>query len=66
MLTSFPATEPYEHGMLAVGDGQQVYWESCSNPSSKPAVVLHGGPGSGCTAGMRRWFELRAFRIVLA
>ena len=65
LLTSFPATEPYEHGMLAVGDGQQVYWESCGNPSGKPAVVLHGGPGSGCTAGMRRSFDPRAYRIVL-
>jgi proline iminopeptidase len=51
--------------MLAVGDGQQVYWESCGNPSGKPAVVLHGGPGSGCTAGMRRSFDPRAYRIVL-
>ena len=36
--------EPYATGMLDVGDGQQIYWEECGNPSGKPAVFLHGGP----------------------
>jgi proline iminopeptidase len=64
-LNRFPAIEPYEHGMLEVGDGQHVYWEACGNPDGKPAVVLHGGPGAGCTAGMRRSFDPGAYRIVL-
>ena len=51
MTGLFPAIEPYHHDMLAVGDGNQVYWETCGNPLGKPAVVVHGGPGSGCTAG---------------
>jgi proline iminopeptidase len=51
--------------MLDVGNGQQVYWEVCGNPSGKPAVVLHGGPGSGCTPGLRRYFDPAAYRIVL-
>ena len=59
-----PEIEPYETGMLDVGDGQQLYWECCGNPDGKPAVVLHGGPGSGCTPGARRMFDPRAFRIV--
>jgi len=33
--------------MLDVADGQQVYWEVSGNPDGKPAVLLHGGPGSG-------------------
>jgi proline iminopeptidase len=61
----YPEIEPYEHGMLAVGDGNLVYWETCGNPDGKPALVLHGGPGSGCTAGMRRYFDPAAYRIVL-
>jgi proline iminopeptidase len=64
-LSSFPAIEPYAHGMLDVGNGERVYWEACGNPEGKPAVVLHGGPGSGCTAGMRRTFDPGAYRIVL-
>ena len=47
-----PLAVPYDHGMLDVGDGNLVYWETCGNPAGKPAVVLHGGPGSGCTPGL--------------
>ena len=61
----YPEIEPYDHGMLDVGDGQRVYWEMCGNPEGKPAVVLHGGPGSGCTPGWRRYFDPDAYRIVL-
>jgi proline iminopeptidase len=51
--------------MLDVGDGTLLYWETCGNPDGKPALVLHGGPGSGCTPGMRRYFDPGAYRIVL-
>lgn len=61
----YPEIEPYEHGMLDVGDGNLVYWEQCGKPDGKPAVVLHGGPGSGATPGHRRWFDPAAYRIVL-
>lgn len=56
---------PYDAGMLDVGDGHQLYWEACGNPDGKPAVVLHGGPGSGCTPWYRRWFDPDLFKIVL-
>jgi proline iminopeptidase len=65
MAGLYPEIEPYEHGMLDVGDGNRVYWEVCGNPNGKPAVVLHGGPGSGCTPGWRRYFDPGAYRIVL-
>lgn len=64
-MTLYPEIEPYESGMLQVGDGQQLYWEACGNPAGKPALVLHGGPGSGCTPGHRRYFDPAAYRIVL-
>jgi proline iminopeptidase len=65
VLTRFPPIEPYAQGMLDVGDGQHLYWETCGNPDGKPAVVLHGGPGSGCTPGHRRNFDPARYRIVL-
>ena len=65
MTPRFPPIEPYEHGMLDVGDGNHVYWETCGNPDGKPALVVHGGPGSGCSAGHRRRFDPQLFRIVL-
>ena len=64
-MSLYPEIEPYEHGMLDVGDGQKIYWETCGNPAGKPALVLHGGPGSGCTPGWRRYFNPDRYRIVL-
>ncbi|GAA1848911.1 prolyl aminopeptidase [Actinomadura bangladeshensis] len=60
-----PALEPYETGMLDVGDGNRVYWETCGNPQGKPALVVHGGPGSGCRPTMRRHFDPDRYRVVL-
>ncbi|MGH9065487.1 MAG: prolyl aminopeptidase [Acidimicrobiales bacterium] len=56
--------EPYDRGMLEVGDGQAVHWETSGNPSGKPAVALHGGPGSGLSAGRRQSFDARRYRLV--
>ncbi|MDX6249001.1 MAG: proline iminopeptidase [Kribbellaceae bacterium] len=61
----YPEIEPYEHGMLDVGDGQLVYWEVCGNPDGKPAVVLHGGPGSGAGPFWRRRFDPAKYKVVL-
>jgi len=64
-VSPYPPIDPYEHGMLDVGDGHRVYWEQCGDPAGKPALVLHGGPGSGCTPGWRRYFDPDRYRIVL-
>jgi len=61
----YPPIEPYDHGMLDVGDGNRVYWETCGNPDGKPAVVVHGGPGAGCSPGQRRSFDPARYRAVL-
>ncbi len=65
MTDLYPEIEPYEQGFLEVGDGNRVYWEVCGNPQGKPALVLHGGPGSGCTPWYRRLFDPNVYRIVL-
>lgn len=61
----YPPIEPYDRGMLDVGEGHRLYWEACGNPHGKPAVVLHGGPGSGCTPEVRRFFDPERYRVVL-
>lgn len=61
----YPPIEPYAHGMLAVGDGQHLYWEECGNPQGKPAVFVHGGPGAGVVADYRRYFDPQRYRVVL-
>jgi proline iminopeptidase len=65
MAALYPEIEPFEHGALAVGDGHRVYWEACGNPRGRPAVVLHGGPGSGCIPWHRRLFDPTVYRVVL-
>jgi proline iminopeptidase len=65
MAEPYPPIEPYDHGMLDVGDGNLVYWETCGNPYGKPALVVHGGPGSGCGTGSRRSFDPERYRVVL-
>ena len=63
-MEPYPQVEPHETGMLDVGDGQLIYWESSGNPDGKPAVALHGGPGSGSRPGRRRWFDPARYRLV--
>lgn len=54
-----------ERGVLGVGDGQFLHWETSGNPAGAPALVLHGGPGSGCSPWMRQLFDPAAYRVVL-
>ena len=64
MTERYPAIEPYDEGTLDVGDGNIVHWETSGNPGGKPAVVLHGGPGSGSSPRTRSLFDPDAYRIV--
>jgi proline iminopeptidase len=50
--------------MLDVGDGHRIYWEAAGNPNGKPAVILHGGPGSGMSDRARRMFDPDRYLIV--
>jgi proline iminopeptidase len=63
-MEPFPASEPYEGGMLDVGDGHLVSWQVSGNPGGKTAVVLHGGPGQGSRPGHRQWLDPARYRIV--
>ena len=61
----YPEIEPYNTGMLWVSDSHEIYFEECGNPEGKPVVYLHGGPGAGCRASFRRYFDPSVYRIVL-
>jgi proline iminopeptidase len=61
----YPLIQPYAHQMLDVGDGHTIYVEECGNPDGIPVVVFHGGPGGGCSPGMRRFFHPDLYRIIL-
>ena len=61
----YPAIDPFDQRMLDVGDGHTVYVEQAGNPDGIPVVVLHGGPGGGCSPAMRRYFDPDVYRVVL-
>jgi proline iminopeptidase len=60
----FPPIESFATGYLRIGDGNEIYWETSGNPDGKPALHLHGGPGSGMGDGYRRRFAPDKFLIV--
>jgi proline iminopeptidase len=61
----YPQIEPYASGLLEVGDGNAVYWETCGRPDGRPALVVHGGPGSGCSTDVRQYFDPTRYRVAL-
>ena len=61
----YPPIDPFDQRMLEVGDGHSVYVEQCGREDGMPVVVLHGGPGGGCSPAMRRYFDPEVYRIVL-
>jgi proline iminopeptidase len=65
MRTLYPEIEPYDSGFLAVDGRHRIFYEQCGNPQGKPVVMLHGGPGAGCGARMRRFHDPSRYRIIL-
>ena len=61
----YPAIAPYETGFLPVTGGQEIYFELSGNPDGKPVLFLHGGPGGGTSPLQRRFFDPKAYRIIL-
>ena len=65
LRTLYPPIEPYESGLLDVGDGHRVYWERCGALGATPAVFLHGGPGGGISPDHRRLFDPERYDVTL-
>jgi proline iminopeptidase len=61
----YPPIEPHRTGRLRVSGGHELYFEESGNPHGKPVVFLHGGPGFGTEPNHRRFFDPKAYRIVL-
>ena len=61
----YPPIDPFDQRMIDVGQGHRVYMEQCGNPNGIPVVVLHGGPGGGCSPAMRRYFDPSVYRVIL-
>ncbi len=61
----YPPIMPYRTGQLKVSDLHEIYFEECGNPDGKPVLIVHGGPGGGSNATMRRYHDPEKYRIIL-
>lgn len=61
----YPPIDPFDQRTLDVGDGHKIYVEQCGNPNGQPVIVMHGGPGGGCSPSMRRYFDPEYYRVIL-
>ena len=62
-LKLFPHCMPYNTGYYSA-DNHEIYYEESGNPSGKPALFLHGGPGGGGDINVRRFFDPKIYRII--
>ena len=61
----FPEIEPNKEYALTCGDIHNIYVEESGNPNGQPIIFLHGGPGGGCGAKQRRFFDPNHYTIIL-
>lgn len=65
MQPLYPAIRPNQHYYLPVDDSHQLYVEESGNEDGIPVLFIHGGPGAGCSADDRRFFNPEHYRIIL-
>ena len=61
----YPQRDPFDHGMLDVGQGHCVYWERHGNKDGIPVVGLHGGPGSSLSSWHAQLYDPDNYQILL-
>ena len=61
----YPECHPFTTTLLPVDATHTLYVEQCGNPNGAPVIFLHGGPGSGCNPGQRRFFDPQHYHIIL-
>ena len=59
----YPPVEPFDQRVIDMGEGHRIYVEQCGRADGVPVLVLHGGPGGGCSPAMRRYFDPEVFRV---
>ena len=64
MQTLYPEIKPYARHALAVDEPHVLYVDESGSPDGLPVVFIHGGPGAGCDALSRRFFNPNHYRIV--
>lgn len=60
----FPVLHPYFEDNLQVSPLHTIWYAQYGNPNGVPVVVLHGGPGIGCSPNDMRFFDPAFYRII--
>lgn len=60
-----PPRDPFDSAMMEMTEGHRLYVEQSGRVKGKPVILLHGGPGGGCTPSMRRYFDPDVYRAIL-
>lgn len=61
----YPIEKPREEGYLKVSEIHKVFYATYGNPNGIPVVILHGGPGGGCSDVMSCFFDLARWNVVM-
>jgi proline iminopeptidase len=61
----WPELKPYKTDYLKVSELHEIFYQLGGNPEGKPVMVIHGGPGGGCSPDMFRFFNPEKFHIIL-
>ncbi len=61
----WPESQPYQTGYLKVSDIHEIFYQLGGNPKGQPVMVLHGGPGGGCSTQDFRFFNPEKFQVIL-
>jgi len=65
MSRLYPPIEPFRTHSITVSQGHRLYIEECGRADGLPVIFVHGGPGAGCEAYHRQFFNPEIYRIIL-
>lgn len=61
----YPPIKPYKTQLLPVSDIHKLHIAEYGNPKGIPVIFLHGGPGFGTSDEDARFFDPKAYHIIL-
>lgn len=64
-LELYPSYSPYAEDFLQVSSLHKISYAQFGNPEGIPVVVLHGGPGAGCSYSWSSFFDPSFYRVIM-